>query len=239
MKKTFTLIELLVVIAIIAILASMLLPALSKARAAAQSIKCVNVLKHIGLVEIFYANDEDDYLAAGKDGWVPWQHQILVYSQGAANTWAAQEDIVNKVTTICPSAAYSGKHTTSYGYNATSDSRLYGISSMGWAYNYGVRVTQLKNAPDAILIGDTQQVSDWQSSSAYLDGPTNFNSFTTDNLDGEVTSANQARLSFRHSGKANIVWGDGHVTSLKRSEVSDTLEFRRKWTPGNDDWTTM
>jgi len=61
-KKVFTLIELLVVIAIIAILASMLLPALHKARQKSQTIFCLNNLKTLSHVEVLYSGDFDDWI---------------------------------------------------------------------------------------------------------------------------------------------------------------------------------
>ena len=116
-SNRFTLIELLVVIAIIAILAAMLLPALSKAREKARAISCTNNLKSITQGSILYTDDNDDMIVKSdpRVSYVRsyWKNQLAPYlgysgdvyaADGKFNTTLNGQVRLKKGVFYCPSA---------------------------------------------------------------------------------------------------------------------------------------
>lgn len=207
-KGSFTLIELLVVIAIIAILASMLLPALNKARLKAKEAECVSKLKTLGLQLGFYCDDNKDFMfkASGTGNtWYSYGNDPNFVKNYLRLKWEASNAYLQKPNPMyCPAhlkGVSAGLSHVSYAYNVHPT-----LAPATAAASGQVKRSQVKNTSSLLVFTDM-----W--------GDYNVGSSTTW-LATRWTDL-QYGIWFGHSQKANIAFLDGHVEGLTRSKVSD------------------
>jgi general secretion pathway protein G len=195
----FTLIELLTVIAIIAVLAAILIPAVSKVRSKANMTKSVSNLRQLGAAGLLRANENNGFYPEGGFPSIRWHNQMYPY--------------VGEDPKVFEDPA---------GYNPNSWVDFYDDRELPFDYGYNAHVNPYSGSPigdEDDRIGPRSIYDDVDKSSLpwmhTLVGQNNFVFWTFDRFSEEDTGKDGHPQAFdpRHGGLGNVLWLDGHVSS--------------------------
>ncbi len=242
-SRGFTLIELLVVISIIAILASMLLPAVGMIRDLANQQKCASNLRQMQMVNLAYSVDNDGLLipiAFHKDsfpggGFFSWfQHPMFLDETGSqlVNNQANYHGDPSSKGMQCPIPQDGRPFGMIYGYALANQYTLGTISFPTSNYATApVEKIQFKAERVAFVDSTNWYVYPWTTGTE--DDAWDQNATTTWNYAGSADNP-FAHPQYRHRGKASAAFFDGHAGTVKKAEIDNA--WYDTGLPGADQW---